>query len=96
MFKKLRFYAIMLLLLDAIALFVLFIITCAQKRKMCWGFLAAAIVEGLSGEYLLALLGHETRSERRAEEFLDAEFVELEKEDAELAAALGVAEPEEA
>lgn len=81
MFKKLRFYAILLLILNSIALMVMFIITCAKRRHICWAFLAASIVEAASGGYLMANLHHEVKQERRAEAYLDATFEEIEGDD---------------
>ncbi len=78
MLKKFRFYAILLLLLNSVALMVLFIITCVKKKKFCWGFLVTSTVQALSGAFLLAQLGHEEHSAKKAEAYLAAEFDELE------------------
>lgn len=78
MLKKFRFYAIFIILVNAIALMTMFIITCVHKRKFCWAFLASSVVDLLAGSYLLGQLHFEEHSVRSAEEYLDSEFEAIE------------------
>ncbi len=78
MTRKLRLSSILFVLGGAIALMVLFIVTCVRKRSICWAFLSASVVEFIAGGYLFGLYQHEARTAKRGEAYLDAEFEELE------------------
>ncbi len=78
MTRKLRLSSILFVLGGAVALMVLFIITCARRRSICWAFLSASVVEFIAGGYLFGLYQHESHTARRAEAYLDAEFEDIE------------------